>query len=464
MNKNKKGLIVAFFILFLLLGIYFLLKSLNLEEETETEDASKKVFEINAEDISEIQITYGENQYTFSHEDDKWSYKEDGQFPLSEAAVLDMVSGVTSVETSRVIDDPGESSEYGLDAPSVQVRVTDTEGEESLLKFGNDNTSLGSSYMKKDEEKAVYLVDSSVKQKFCMDISEFAEKEEIPSISSSTIQKVEISQAEQKKIIEKDESSETGWNYKVLDNGKESLSVAADSSKVNSFMSNYTGLAWVDFVSYESGDLSKYGLDTPITITIDYQVTESEETTDQQAVFYIGNQDESGNYYAMLKEGKNIYTLSASAVNLMITLEENSLVSSLVADYSFADFDKVTFVRNGETYVASKKTEDTEEGEEQKYYLNDKEIDKTLYNDFYSKVSSMEWQTRESQTKTENGSAEMTITFEKEGGLKVTVNYYPYDSNFYLVTDSKDNNVLVNKIKVKDMLESFDAMVEEWNQ
>lgn len=58
----------------------------------------------------------------------------------------------------------------------------------------------------------------------------------------------------------------------------------------------------------------------------------------------------------------------------------------------------------------------------------------------------------------------MTITFEKEGGLKVTVNYYPYDSNFYLVTDSKDNNVLVNKIKVKDMLESFDAMVEEWNQ
>ena len=128
MNKNKKGLIVAFFILFLLLGIYFLLKSLNLKEETETEDASKKVFEINAEDISEIQITYGENQYTFSHEDDKWSYKEDGQFPLSEAAVLDMVSGVTSVETSRVIDDPGESGEYGLDAPSVQVRVTDTEG------------------------------------------------------------------------------------------------------------------------------------------------------------------------------------------------------------------------------------------------------------------------------------------------------------------------------------------------
>ena len=96
--------------------------------------------------------------------------------------------------------------------------------------------------------------------------------------------------------------------------------------------------------------------------------------------------------------------------------------------------------------------------------MNDKEIDKTLFSVFYAEVTSMEWQTRETQVKTENDSIDMTITFEKEGGLNVTVNYYPYDSNFYLVTDSKGNTVLVNKMKVKQMLESFDNMVEEWNQ
>ena len=170
MGKNKKGLMVAFLVLFLLLGVYFLLKSLNLEEEPETANAVKTVFEMNAEDISEIQIEYDGNSYTFSHGDDKWSYEEDELFPLSEAAVLDIVSGVTSVEASRELDDPGELSEYGLDNPVVQVRVKDTEGKEVLLKFGNDNESLGSSYMKKDEEKTVYLVDSSVKEKFCMSI------------------------------------------------------------------------------------------------------------------------------------------------------------------------------------------------------------------------------------------------------------------------------------------------------
>lgn len=474
MGKNKKGLIVAFLVLFLLLGVYFLLKSLNLEEETDEADAEKTVFEMNAEDISEIQIEYDGNSYTFSHGDDKWSYEEDELFPLSEAAVLDIVSGVTSVEASRELDDPGELSEYGLDNPVVQVRVKDTGGKEVLLKFGNDNESLGSSYMKKGEEKTVYLVDSSVKENFCRDISDLAKKEEIPSISSSTIQKVEITQEKNTKSIEKDESAETGWTYKVADNGKEILSAAVDSSKVNSFMNNYTGLTWQEFVSYDLQDLTKYGLDNPTVITINYQVTETgktdeseeaeekEETkVDKQEIFYIGNQDENGNYYAMLEGGNYVYKLSASSVKLMLSLDIDSLASSLVADYSFADLDKVTFTRNNQTYVASKKTDDTEE---QKYYLNDKEIDKTLFSVFYAEVTSMEWQTRETQVKTENDSIDMTITFEKEGGLNVTVNYYPYDSNFYLVTDSKGNIVLVNKMKVKQMLESFDNMVEEWNQ
>ena len=49
MGKNKKGLMVAFLVLFLLLGVYFLLKSLNLEEEPETANAVKTVFDLKME-------------------------------------------------------------------------------------------------------------------------------------------------------------------------------------------------------------------------------------------------------------------------------------------------------------------------------------------------------------------------------------------------------------------------------
>ena len=72
--KNKKGLIVGIIILVLLLGAYFLLRYLNLDEEdTEEGDASETVFEIDADDISNIQIVSGENTFDFSHGDDTWS-------------------------------------------------------------------------------------------------------------------------------------------------------------------------------------------------------------------------------------------------------------------------------------------------------------------------------------------------------------------------------------------------------
>ena len=69
------------------------------------------------------------------------------------------------------------------------------------------------------------------------------------------------------------------------------------------------------------------------------------------------------------------------------------MASSLVADYSFADLDKVTFIQQTLVHMWHQKMDDSEE---QKYYLNDKEIDKTLFSDFYSEVTSMECRPRDS--------------------------------------------------------------------
>ena len=42
----------------------------------------------------------------------------------------------------------------------------------------------------------------------------------------------------------------------------------------------------------------------------------------------------------------------------------------------------------------------------------------------------------------------------------VTVDYYSYDTNFYLVIDSKGNHSLVNKMDVRELLEAFDSAME----
>lgn len=190
-------------------------------------------------------------------------------------------------------------------------------------------------------------------------------------------------------------------------------------------------------------------------------------------MFLIGKQDTEGNYYAKMQDSKYIYTLSADKVESMLNINPEDLVSSLVADYSFADLDKVTFVRNGQTYTAVKKEIEVEKDSddkdssddstetETKYYINDKEIDKTAFSTFFSTVTSMEWQEQNQGIQAE-GTPDITITFEKEGGINNTVEYYAYDANFYLVKDSKGNEMMVNKMKVKEMLDAFDSMIKNW--
>ena len=90
---------------------------MNLEEEAEQEETEETVFEIDAGDISQVVVNSGENSYTFTHEDDQWKYPEDEKFPLSESVILNKMSDLTSITASRIIENPENLEEYGLDSP-----------------------------------------------------------------------------------------------------------------------------------------------------------------------------------------------------------------------------------------------------------------------------------------------------------------------------------------------------------
>ena len=491
--KNKKGLIVGIIILVLLLGAYFLLRYLNLDEEdTAEEDAAETVFEIDADDISNIQIVSGENTFDFSHGDDKWNYVEDDKFPLSESAILDKVSSLTSVSSMRTIEDPDNLADFGLENPEVTATVTDTDGKETELALGATNDAVSGCYMSMNGDTSkIYLVDTTLKTNLEFDLSDIAEKEDIPSITGSTITSVTIQKPEGTAKLFQDSGSETGWTFEDTDGS----SVPADSSLVSTYTGNFSALAWTDYVTYDLNNLGAYGLENPTVITVDYQQeeeadgsdTESSDdsaeetaddstkddteedstvTVDKQMVMLVGSQTEDGNYYyGKLQDNSCIYTIGSSTIQNITDMKKADFLSTKVADYSFADLDTVTFTRNGETYVASKETvesedEDGETTEETKYLINDKKIETTDFNSFYNLITAMTWQSQDENAQP-SGEPDLSVNFYKEGGTNVTVDYYSYDTNFYLVIDSKGNHSLVNKMDVRELLEKFDSTMEE---
>lgn len=517
MKKKNTALIAGIIILALLLVFYLVLHNSSKEDSQDTEKTSETAFETTVEDISEAVFKSGENEFKFTKSDDIWKYNGEENFPLDQSAFEEIISKFEKIAADRVLEKPDNISEYGLDDPTVTVSLKDKDGKEQTLQFGDTNSVTSSSYMtlNKDNEK-VYMVSSTIVTSLQFDINDLAEKETFPSITDIT--GVIMERNGQTFSVFKDSSSSTGWTVTGWDGTKKD----AGSSQVSEFTNPITSLSWSSFISQNTEDLSQYGLDNPTIITINYQVTETKSTdetkddsadtangsnttdnkskdakaesdttedteekvtVDKQEVLLIGNKTEDNSYYAKLQSQSGVYTLSSSTVDNLLNAEVNQFLSTYVSDYIFADLDKVTIEKDGNTYEFTKKTEekqvesdsdkenteytDTEEEETTTvttYYMNGKEIELSDFSEFYSLISGMECQERLDTVPDMENSPEMTVHFYKENGVDVTTEYYAYDSSFYLVKDSKGNASLVNKMKVKELTEAFNAFLEKQNK
>ena len=258
--KKKRGLTAAIIILILLLAVYFILKNSNLGEEEQSTVETKTVFQADADDISELTVEQGENQYTFQKEEDTWIYTGEDGFPLDTDELENKAAAITSVTATTIIENPENLEDYGLDSPSVKISVKTVDGETETLEVGNENTAVSGCYVTVNgDDSNVYLVDSLVKTSMEFDISDLAQMEEIPSITGSTVKHVNIQGPNGTKQLGEDGNSETGWSFTETDG---SVS-AAGSSLVQDYMGQFTSLSWSSFVSAYAEDLSQYGLENP---------------------------------------------------------------------------------------------------------------------------------------------------------------------------------------------------------
>lgn len=133
------------------------------EEEEQTEEKEITAFEINAEDIAQVSIENNGVLYTFVKEEETWKYTEDENFPLNQAVVSNLVSGITAVNAQRELKDIENPEDYGLSEPKLKVTVTDKDNTQTVLNFGDDNEAVSGAYMSIGNNEKIYLVNSSVK-------------------------------------------------------------------------------------------------------------------------------------------------------------------------------------------------------------------------------------------------------------------------------------------------------------
>lgn len=496
MKKSTK-LVSAVVVLAVLGGVYVGLNTyVSKEEKTESseEESKTEVFSVKTDDIKSLEFIVDKKEVTFEKKDDSWVKKDEIAFPVNQTTLDSAASAIETVEADRVLEDVEDLTEYGLDSPSNTVTVDTADGI-TKLNIGDENTSTNQYYISRDDDDStVYVVAADTVSPFMNSLYDYAQGEDFPTIDSSTVKKVQVSENKDSYVLEENSDGAT-WN--VSGDGS-SDKESADTTAAGNVTSGLGSFAFDQFVNYNAEDLSQYGLDKPYaTITVDYQEevkddstdsTESGEndstasessdstdtdsssedadskttTVDKQLVIYVGDEAGDGSRYVTV-DNKQIYTMSTDTLSAVIDKTPSDLWSLIVNYVSVKNLDQlqVTYCETTSTVNVSRETSTDDDGNEKEtttYQLNGKEIESTTFTTFYNKLINMAGQKRLTDAYTPAADPEMTAVFTDSDKNQTTVTFYTYDTNYYAAVVG-DKVFLVNKMTVKEMFNAYETMV-----
>ena len=497
MKKSTK-LVSAVVVLAVLGGVYVGLNTyVSKEEKTESseEESKTEVFSVKTDDIKSLEFIVDKKEVTFEKKDDSWVKKDETAFPVNQTTLDSAASAIETVEADRVLEDVEDLTEYGLDSPSNTVTVDTADGT-TKFNIGDENTSTNQYYISKDDDDStVYVVAADTVSPFMDSLYDYAQGEDFPTIDSSTVKKVQVSENKDSYVLEENSDGAT-WN--VSSDGS-SDKESADTTAAGNVTSGLGNFAFDQFVNYNAEDLSQYGLDKPYaTITVDYQEevkndstdstesgendstasesdSESSDTTDTDSssedadsktttvvVIYVGDEAGDGSRYVTI-DNKQIYTMSTDTLSAVIDKTPSDLWSLIVNYLSVKNLDQlqVTYGETTSTVNVSRETSTDDNGNEKEtttYQLDGKEIESTTFTTFYNKLINMAGQKRLTDAYTPAADPEMTAVFTDSDKNQTTVTFYTYDTNYYAAVVG-DKVFLVNKMTVKEMFNAYETMV-----
>ena len=481
MKKKTVKLVSAVVVLGVACGAYVGVNSYvssQEKKESEEEDTSVELTNLSTDNITSVAFTAGQDNVEFDKKDDTWSEKSDADFPVNQDTVNSAVGGVASLSAAQEISDVEDLSEYDLDSPQNEIKLTTDDGD-TVLQIGMENTSTSQYYVKKsDDAKNVYLVDSSAVEPFMGTLYDFAESGTFPSVTSSTITEVKVDKEDGYELTQ--DPDNLFWN---ISDGK--TSERADTDKAGTVTSAIGSLSYDSFVDYNCTDDSKYGFDDPYAvITAKYTEEEAVEdesstdsdteddseeaetkTVDKEITIYVG--DETGSdRYVKVNDSKEVYTITEDSLTDILDSTVSDFYSLSVNYLSVNSLDslEVKTPDGDHTVTVTRETtkdsddEDAEETTTVSYKLDGADLDDTTFTTFYNKLINMTAQQRLTEDYTPEGDPAYTFVFKDTDGNETTAEYYEYDTNFYAAVVG-DKVYLVNKMNIRDMDDAYQEVL-----
>jgi len=361
---------------------------------------------------------------------------------LNKSKVDDLTRSFSSLTAEELVEeDAKDLSIYGLDKPAATGTAILDDGTTVTLYLGNKTAQGSTYYLMKDGDTNVYTVYSHHADRLNSSLSDFRDKS-LPTVNTAELTYLNISGEgrEEMEIVLNDSQSSTEAEfglglYQLVKPYKRPRGV--DTSKLDPKLEGVSGLAIKEFVDDQPADLAKYGLDNP---SLRFVIKDKENTLDLS----FGDTLEDGTIYFKTADSDAVYVIDESKVEFM-DIKPMDIADKFALLVNIENVDKVIVEAKGESHTLSmtRKTEKAkEEGKDDEvittYFFDGKEIEEDDFKDFYQSLIGIVVDTQKYQTA--QGKPDLKITYHLNKGSKreLSVEYIPYDRDFYSVVRDGD--------------------------
>jgi len=290
---------VAFVVVLALLVGYYVFTIKKEEKQQEADEAAKKIYQIDQNDIVELRIAgKDEEAIVCKKSEDEWTIEAPIKVEANSTAIDGVAKDLADAESQRTVDEEAKDLKpYGLDEPSLTISaLKQNEEKPSVLLVGNENPTKTGYYVSREGENTVLLVSSYTKGTLDKKLSDLREKT-IIKMEQDDVKALDVALDDESASMEKD--SEDNWKL------AEPVKATADKEKVNKIITELRNAKVKEFIEEEPADLSEYGLDEPKAMVTVYI---GEDKARKTILFGDADDDENG-VYAKRETAKNVVLL-----------------------------------------------------------------------------------------------------------------------------------------------------------
>jgi hypothetical protein len=316
--------------------------------EKSATDTSVKLLTIPAEQFQEIRIKKPAETEDLKRVDGKWRILQPKALAADQDAVTSMVTSLSALTADKTIDDNAtDLKPYGLDAPTLDIVITRTDGKTAELIVGDPTPTNSGNYAKLPGSSKVYTVASFVKTGLDKTVNDLRDKRML-TFDSDKITRVLL--AAKGAPIEFGKNGQNEWQ--ILKPGP----LRADATQVDALVSKLKDAKMDLTVSDDDAKkaVAAYASGTKIAVA-----TVSDSSGDQSLEVH---KDKDKNYYAKSSVVDGIYKLPSDAGDALDKGLDDFRNKKLF-DFGFSDPTKIelkgaTYLKSGDKWMSGAKTMD----------------------------------------------------------------------------------------------------------